>query len=169
MYLDRERVIMKEMIAGPANLQLHICGLQRSGNHAIIDWIMAQHKEKKIVFLNNVRHGEFDPFKTRHHMITRGFGNDSDPEKIRTEKKHLLVISYEDDEKQLMYRSNLFKSANQHDPYSRTGNLRIMPLRSKHAFFFWKCRGILVVKGGLVLVPFTYRRSRCISRGIFEP
>ncbi len=31
-------------------LELRVCGLMRSGNHVVIDWIMAQHSGQPVCF-----------------------------------------------------------------------------------------------------------------------
>ena len=78
-------------------LELRVFGLQRSGNHAIIEWILDQHIGKRTCFLNNVGHGNQDPFTTTTQVALTGFGAVSDIEAIRGERKDLLIYSYEDD------------------------------------------------------------------------
>jgi len=83
---------------GPVNfLELRVCGLQHSGNHAIIDWIMVQHEGAPICFLNNVRHGDSDPFTSATQSQSMNLGPRSDVENIRRKQKKLLIYSYEDD------------------------------------------------------------------------
>jgi hypothetical protein len=42
-------------------LELRVYGLMRSGNHAIIEWILGLFPAAKTCFLNNVDHGNKDP------------------------------------------------------------------------------------------------------------
>jgi hypothetical protein len=82
----------------PTNfLELRVFGLQRSGNHAIIEWILDQHVGKRTCFLNNVGHGGQDPFTTTRQVALAGFGSNSDIEAVRRAHKDLLIYSYEDD------------------------------------------------------------------------
>jgi hypothetical protein len=82
----------------PTNfLELRVFGLQRSGNHAIIEWILDQHAGKRTCFLNNVGHGDQDPFTTTRQIALEGFGSNSDVEGVRRAHKDLLIYSYEDD------------------------------------------------------------------------
>lgn len=92
-------------------LEIRVCGLQRSGNHAIINWIIGQHKKEKICFLNNVRHGDYNPFFTAKQIFVYNIDGLNDgriqkqiirdnPEVLETLScinKGLLLYSYEDD------------------------------------------------------------------------
>ena len=81
-------------------LELRVCGIQRCGNHAIISWIMEQFKGKPVCFLNNVKHGDYDPYVVAPQR--RAYGMDGVPEaQWRETPKALLVFSYEDDAKRL--------------------------------------------------------------------
>jgi hypothetical protein len=81
-------------------LELRVCGIQRSGNHAIISWILEQFKGKPVCFLNNVKHGDHDPYVVAPQR--RAYGMDDVPqEEWRETPKALLVFSYEDDAKRL--------------------------------------------------------------------
>ena len=68
----------------------------RSGNHAIIQWIKNQHKEKAICFLNNVKHGDYNPFFDCAQRILFCIDQNMDLEQLRSADKHLLIYSYED-------------------------------------------------------------------------
>jgi hypothetical protein len=82
----------------PTNfLELRVFGLQRSGNHAIIEWILDQHAGKRSCFLNNVGHGDQDPFTTTRQVALAGFGSNSNVAAVRSAPKDLLIYSYEDD------------------------------------------------------------------------
>lgn len=50
------------------------------------------------LFLNNVGHGDQDPFTTTRQVALAGFGSHSDVEALRRAHKDLLIYSYEDDE-----------------------------------------------------------------------
>ena len=94
-------------------IEVRVCGLQRSGNHAIIDWIMGQFVDQKVCFLNNVLHGNHDPFLTASQIFTYkldGFLdgrletknlNESQRrevrEKLKLTEKDVVIYSYEDD------------------------------------------------------------------------
>ncbi len=77
-------------------LELRVCGLMRSGNHAIIEWIMQQHAGQSVCFLNNVRHGDYDPYENYQQRVLRGISESIETEALRALKKHLLIYSYED-------------------------------------------------------------------------
>jgi hypothetical protein len=80
-------------------LELRVCGLQRSGNHAIISWIVEQFNGKRVCFLNNVRHGDFDPYAAPQKFA---YGMDEVAEADwRATPKTLVVYSYEDCTKRL--------------------------------------------------------------------
>lgn len=95
----------------PTNyLELRVLGLQRSGNHAVIEWILEQHSGKKACFLNNVRHGEHDPYVTARQSYSYGFGDDRNPVAVRSAPKHVLIYSYEDDHRQMQEGRNILAS-----------------------------------------------------------
>lgn len=91
-------------------MELRVCGLQRSGNHAIINWILDQHKGKPACFLNNVRHGDHDPYKTAKQIHLSNLKNDGDLNTTRNKTKHMLIYSYEDDRKQMQENKSLLDS-----------------------------------------------------------
>ena len=78
-------------------MRVRVCGLQRSGNHVLISWIMAQYAGRPVCFLNNVRHGLFDPYETRTQVELEGIPPVVDVETLRNMRKDLLILSYEDD------------------------------------------------------------------------
>lgn len=81
----------------PVNtLEVRTFGLQRSGNHAVLQWIMDQHRGHRIVFLNDVRHGDHDPYTELWEPEFHGFGDVTDVEQIRRSPKRLLLYTYED-------------------------------------------------------------------------
>ncbi len=81
------------------SLEIQIFGLRRSGNHGVIAWI-AQQYTSPIVFLNNARPFA-DPFATYqmgripNAVPHRKLGAD-ETERLRSQQKELLLISYED-------------------------------------------------------------------------
>lgn len=77
-------------------IEIRAYGLMRSGNHAIIDWIKCQHIGHPICFLNNVKHGNCDPYTSRDKLILDEMMETTDIEHIRRKQKHLLIFSYED-------------------------------------------------------------------------
>jgi hypothetical protein len=84
-------------------LEIRVIGLMRSGNHAIIDWIQQQYAGHSICFLNNVKHGEIDPYTNYTNISLTGIDEEIDIEALRKLKKHLLIYSYEDT-KQFMFK-----------------------------------------------------------------
>jgi hypothetical protein len=100
----------------PTNfLELRVFGLQRSGNHAIIEWILDQHAGRRTCFLNNVGHGDQDPFTTTRRIAVEGFGSNMDVEAVRRARKDLLIYSYEDDLTRMAQGSTLIDAI--HDEY----------------------------------------------------
>lgn len=80
------------------DLELQLFGLQRSGNHAVVAWILQQY-DQPIVFLNNVAHFH-DPFVHFRAGQVDGMVKVSRPnpdamEQLRVRQKPLLVYSYE--------------------------------------------------------------------------
>ena len=81
----------------PDHMKVRVCGLQRSGNHVLISWIMAQYAGRPVCFLNNVRHGLSDPYETRTQVELEGIPPALDVETLRNMRKDMLILSYEDD------------------------------------------------------------------------
>lgn len=77
-------------------LELRVFGLMRSGNHAIIEWMLNQHSGHPACFLNNVRHGDHDPFSHFAHRMLYNIHEEIDTEALRVMSKRLLIFSYED-------------------------------------------------------------------------
>ena len=96
---DREapggRFNSRQMKMATNTLELRVCGLQRSGNHAIIEWILEQFNGQRVCVLNNVRHGDFDPYATAAQRGARGMDGVPKVDWRRT-PKDLVVYSYED-------------------------------------------------------------------------
>lgn len=77
------------------NFEIQFFGLQRSGNHGVITWLLQQFEQPQY-FLNNVAHFE-DPFTHYRHsdvpnMVPLSRNN---TESVRESKKELLLYSYE--------------------------------------------------------------------------
>lgn len=77
-------------------LELRVCGVMRSGNHAIIEWIINQHADQPACFLNNILHGNHDPYTNYRQRVLYGFDEAIDTEELRNANKRLLIYSYED-------------------------------------------------------------------------
>lgn len=77
-------------------VELRVLGLMRSGNHAIIEWILEQYRDYHTVFLNNVRHGPHDPFQTADRILLDGSPITGNQDHCYHRKRDLLVYSYED-------------------------------------------------------------------------
>lgn len=77
-------------------LEVRVFGLQRSGNHAVLQWMMDQHRGRRIAFLNDVRHGDHDPYTELWEPEFHGFEDGLDLEQIRRAPKRLLLYTYED-------------------------------------------------------------------------
>lgn len=75
--------------------EIQFFGLQRSGNHGVITWLLQQF-EKPQYFLNNVAHFE-DPFEHYRHSDVPNMVplNRGKTEQIRLQPKELLLYSYE--------------------------------------------------------------------------
>jgi hypothetical protein len=83
----------------PTNdVEIRAYGLMRSGNHAIIDWIQNQYPRRPTCFLNNVKHGAFDPYLHCRQRVLTNIDDDPDTESLRQLRKALLIYSYEDRE-----------------------------------------------------------------------
>jgi hypothetical protein len=91
------------------NIEIRVFGLQRSGNHAIVSWIVEQYKGKKICFLNNVRHGDSNPFLTASQKYTYDMGEVPIKELANT-VRDVLIYSYEDDVKKLRNTDSFLSS-----------------------------------------------------------
>jgi hypothetical protein len=90
-------------------LEVRAFGLMRNGNHAILDWVLGQHAGKKTCFLNNVRHGDHDPFRTCEKIVLRNIKKELNVEALRRLPKRLLIYSYED-RKDTIPRSDFISS-----------------------------------------------------------
>ena len=77
-------------------IEIRVYGLMRSGNHAIIDWIKNQYGGQAICFLNNIKHGDLDPYHNYAQKVLGGIDDHVDNEALRKQKKDLLIYSYED-------------------------------------------------------------------------
>lgn len=77
-------------------IEMRVYGLMRSGNHAIIEWIKRQYPERTICFLNNIKHGDFDPYQNYIQKELIEIDEQLDIESLRKTKKYLLIYSYED-------------------------------------------------------------------------
>ncbi|MFO8047551.1 MAG: hypothetical protein R6U29_00835 [Desulfosudaceae bacterium] len=78
------------------DIEIRAAGLMRSGNHAIIHWIMNQHAGHPVCFLNNVEHGDCDPHTHYAQRELVGIDSAIDVEELRNIRKRLLIYSYED-------------------------------------------------------------------------
>jgi hypothetical protein len=131
----------------PTNfLELRVFGLQRSGNHAIIEWILDQHVGKRTCFLNNVGHGNQDPFTTTRQVALAGFGSHSDVEALRRAHKDLLIYSYEDDPSRMRQGATLIDAIHDQEfeqqriRYVGESEHRINVLVLRDAFNFFASR-----------------------------
>lgn len=77
-------------------VEIRAYGLMRSGNHAIIEWVQNQHSGHITCFLNNVKHGDYDPYKNHKLKVLTGIDGQIDIEVLRRMRKRLLLYSYED-------------------------------------------------------------------------
>lgn len=77
-------------------LEVRVYGLMRSGNHAIIEWIQNQYPGQITCFLNNVKHGDQDPYTNCKRRVLTGVDAQIDTEDLRRMRKQLLIYSYED-------------------------------------------------------------------------
>ena len=91
-------------------LEIRAFGLMRSGNHAIIDWIQNQFTGETTCFLNNIKHGNKDPYTNYEQKTLTGVDEQADIETLRTIKKRLLVYSYEDRHELEFDKNNFYES-----------------------------------------------------------
>ena len=63
--LDHEQQNSERLSYGTNEIEIRVLGLQRSGNHALITWITAQYPKKSWCFLNNIKHGDYDPHRRK--------------------------------------------------------------------------------------------------------
>ena len=95
-------------------IEIRVYGLMRSGNHAIIKWIQDQYPGQITCFLNNVKHGNCDPYTSTSRKIFTGIDEHKDIETLRKMKKHVLIYSYEDrahlESQGLNFLSSVFQS-----------------------------------------------------------
>jgi hypothetical protein len=78
------------------NIEIRVLGQMRSGNHAIISWLHSLYPNKSICFLNNIRHGDYDPFENYAQKELTGMDEFKDTETLRNRDKDVLIYSYED-------------------------------------------------------------------------
>ncbi len=135
----------------PVNeLELRAYGLQRSGNHAILYWIFEQFAGGPVCFLNNVRHGDHDPYHNYKQRVLRGIDPGLDTERIRRTPKRVLAFSYEDDADMMATETDFLASAL--DPRFEANRERyLLPAKVR--------RDILIIRD-----PFNFLASRLKKR-----
>lgn len=74
-------------------------GLMRTGNHAILTWLQGQFAGQPTCYLNNVRHGDCDPYTNFADRLLTDIDEAIDAEQLRALPKQLLIYSYEDEER----------------------------------------------------------------------
>lgn len=77
-------------------IEIRVIGQMRSGNHVIVDWLKSLYGQRSVCFLNNILHGDCDPF-----LNCEGFDHTHAvrPIKRRDLKavdRDVLILSYED-------------------------------------------------------------------------
>lgn len=77
---------------------IRVVGQMRSGNHAVIGWIKSLYEFRSLCFLNNVAHGDHDPYLTCEQFEAIGLPAVSDAVDLSDCAKDLLIYSYEDRE-----------------------------------------------------------------------
>lgn len=78
------------------DLTLRVLGLQRSGNHAIIRWLISQFSDMNTIFANNVKHGDSNPLLTCDLLEINDIKTTFDKENIHNLSNKLFLYSYED-------------------------------------------------------------------------
>lgn len=96
-------------------LEIRAYGLMRSGNHAIIEWVQQQHSDYVTCFLNNVKHGNHDPYTNHKIKLCTGVDGQTDIETLRMMRKQLLVYSYEDQDELEGNQTTFLESVFQQD------------------------------------------------------
>lgn len=77
-------------------IELRVIGQMRSGNHAVIEWLKSLYAGQSICFLNNIQHGDCDPYTANAGIETSGLMQSGDVEDLRRQAKDVLIYSYED-------------------------------------------------------------------------
>lgn len=77
-------------------IEIRVIGQMRSGNHVIVDWLKGLYGQRSVCFLNNIRHGDCDPF-----LNCEGFDHTHAVRPIRRRDlkavdRDVLILSYED-------------------------------------------------------------------------
>lgn len=91
-------------------VEIRAYGLMRSGNHAIIEWIQNQYSGQITCFLNNVKHGDHDPYTSYEQKVLTCIDDQTDTEVLRKMKKSLLIYSYEDRQELEANKRNFLES-----------------------------------------------------------
>ncbi len=117
--------------------EIRVVGLQRSGNHAVINWILSQETGRKC-FLNYVD-PKSNPFSTVKPDKLTGFsdGFSFKKEVIQPTIKDCLLYSYEDEELSNIFCEEFFKK---HDQYVGKSKRIFNILIIRDPFNFFACR-----------------------------
>lgn len=90
------------MRSAEGTVHARVFGLQRSGNHAVIGWLMAQFPRRRICFLENVGHDDGDFFETADSIETEAGRVPADEvAAIRSSAPQVVIASFEDDLRKL--------------------------------------------------------------------
>lgn len=136
-------------------LELRVAGLQRSGNHAIINWILEQHSGSPRCFLNNVAHDGSDPYHSCEHLLVRDISADVHLDQLQSIEKRLLVYSLEDDRRKMQGTVGFVESAfseeaavkrRQHTGESQH-RIDVLIVRDPFNFFASRLRRLLDLSG----------------------
>jgi len=78
------------------DLELCVYGLKRSGNHAIIYWLISLFPDLRTVFLNDVSQSKEDPFYGKKRCKLFGFEESKATENFHSIERDVLLYSFED-------------------------------------------------------------------------
>jgi hypothetical protein len=109
-------------------MEFRFAGLSRSGNHAVIDWLLSQCKGKKI-FLNSIKRCDANPYFSIDYTTP-----DISKEINNLSPKKCLVYSYENFELKDIFSENFEKN---HDAYLGKSLDRYDTLLLRDAFNFF--------------------------------
>ena len=78
------------------NIEIRVIGQMRSGNHVIIDWLIGLYPGQSRCFLNNLSHGDLDPYEACDKIELRSIPRNIRIDELRRLNKDVIIYSYED-------------------------------------------------------------------------
>ena len=125
-------------------------GLQRSGNHAIISWLIAQFSGGSSLFFNNVKHDCNDPFASADKITSGESDKPLLTSDLRDKFWDLIVYSYENDTRKMESDVSFLESA--HDPKWENTKTRFLEV-SEYSY------DVIILRD-----PFNFFASRLVKK-----